>query len=387
MTTLSGVKKQESGLFDVYPRFDVTPTRAEGVYVFDQDDKRYLDLYGGHGVMSIGHSHPEYVTQVTRQLNKIGFYSNSVLMPIQEEFSDKLTSLSGYTDYQLFFCNSGAEANENGLKLASFHTGKTKVIAFKGSFHGRTAAALNVTDNSRLSAPLNKNNFEVVFLELNDKEALTAALKDKDVSAVIVEGIQGVGGLDAPSDDFLNFVSETCKKHEALLVLDEVQSGYGRTGRFFAHQHANISADIICMAKGMGNGFPIGGLLIAPHINATSGMLGTTFGGNHLACAAGIAVLDTLKNESLIENAAHVSEFLIPELNTISSIKKIKGRGLMLGVEFDYPVKELRSKLLYDFQIFTGGSANPNLLRILPPLNITIEEITPFVQALKKVLK
>lgn len=387
MTTLSGVKKQESGLFDVYPRFDVTPTRAEGVYVFDQDDKRYLDLYGGHGVMSIGHTHPEYVTQVTRQLNKIGFYSNSVLMPIQEEFSDKLTSLSGYTDYQLFFCNSGAEANENGLKLASFHTGKTKVIAFKGSFHGRTAAALNVTDNSRLSAPLNKNNFEVVFLELNDKEALTAALKDKDVSAVIVEGIQGVGGLDAPSDDFLNFVSETCKKHEALLVLDEVQSGYGRTGRFFAHQHANISADIICMAKGMGNGFPIGGLLIAPHINATSGMLGTTFGGNHLACAAGIAVLDTLKNESLIENAAHVSEFLIPELKTIPSIKKIKGRGLMLGVEFDYPVKELRSKLLYDFQIFTGGSANPNLLRILPPLNITIEEITPFVQALKKVLK
>lgn len=285
-----------------------------------------------------------------------------------------------------FFCNSGAEANENGLKLASFHTGKTKVIAFRGSFHGRTAAALNVTDNARLSAPLNKNNFEVVFLDLNDESALIEALKEKDVSAVIVEGVQGVGGLDAPSDGFLNFISRACKEHEALLIMDEVQSGYGRTGRFFAHQHANVSADIICMAKGMGNGFPIGGLLIAPHINATPGMLGTTFGGNHLACAAGIAVLNTIKEESLIENVEHVSEFLITELKALTTIKKIKGRGLMLGVEFDYPVKELRSKLLYDFQIFTGGSANPNLLRILPPLNITIEEIKPFVQALKKVL-
>ncbi|MDG1849431.1 MAG: aminotransferase class III-fold pyridoxal phosphate-dependent enzyme [Flavobacteriales bacterium] len=387
MTTLSGLKKQESGLFDVYPRFDVTPARAEGVYVFDQNEKKYLDLYGGHGVISIGHSHPEYIAQISHQLKQIGFYSNSVMMPIQEEFAEKLTALSGYTDHQLFFCNSGAEANENGLKLASFHTGKTKVIAFKGSFHGRTAAALNVTDNSRLSAPINKNNFDVVFLELNDEAALAEALKNKDVCAVIVEGIQGVGGLDAPSDDFLSFVSQACKEHEALLILDEVQSGYGRTGRFFAHQHANVSADIICMAKGMGNGFPIGGVLIAPHINATPGMLGTTFGGNHLACAAGIAVLDTLKKESLIENVAHVSDFLISELKTITSIKEIKGRGLMLGVEFDYPVKELRSKLLYDFQIFTGGSANPNLLRILPPLNITIEEITPFVQALKKVLK
>lgn len=387
MTTLSGVKKQESGLFDVYPRFDVTPTRAEGVYVFDQNDKKYLDLYGGHGVMSIGHSHPEYIDRVSDQLKQIGFYSNSVMMPIQEEFADKLTSLSGYTDYQLFFCNSGAEANENALKLASFHTGKTKVIAFRGSFHGRTAAALNVTDNARLSAPLNKNNFDVVFLDLNDETALTGALKENDVSAVIVEGIQGVGGLDAPSDEFLNFVSQSCKDHEALLIMDEVQSGYGRTGCFFAHQHANVSADIICMAKGMGNGFPIGGVLIAPHINASPGMLGTTFGGNHLACAAGIAVLDTLKKENLIDNVNHVGDFLITQLNTLTNIKRIKGRGLMLGVEFDYPVKELRSQLLYDFQIFTGGSANPNLLRILPPLNITIEEITPFVQALKTVLK
>ena len=387
MRVLSGVKKQESGLFDVYPRFDVTPVRAEGVYVYDEKDAKYLDLYGGHGVMSIGHCHPEYVAQVNRQLNQIGFYSNSVKMPIQEELADKLCEVSGYHNYKLFLCNSGAEANENGLKLASFHTGKTKVIAFHGSFHGRTAAALNVTDNSRLSAPLNKDNFEVVFLDLNDEKALLNALKNRDVSAVIVEGIQGVGGLDAPTEDFLRFTAEQCKAHDALLITDEVQSGYGRTGRFFAHQHADIAADIICMAKGMGNGFPIGGILIAPHIQASSGMLGTTFGGNHLACAAGIAVLDTIKKESLTENVDKVSDYLMGELQSITALKRIKGKGLMLGVEFDYPVKDLRSQLLYQFQIFTGGSANPNLLRILPPLNITIEEIKPFVQALKKLLQ
>jgi len=387
MTTLNGVNKKESGLFNVYPRFDITPVKAKGVSVFDENGKEYLDLYGGHGVISIGHSHPEYVDQINRQLQKIGFYSNSVNMPIQDELAQKLAEQSGYPEHQLFLCNSGAEANENALKLASFHTGKKKVIAFKGSFHGRTAAALNVTDNTKLSAPINKDNFEVEFIELNDKKGLTEALKNKDVCAVIVEGIQGVGGLDAPSEEFFNFLAQSCKEQEALLILDEIQSGYGRTGHFFAHQYANVQADIITMAKGMGNGFPVGGVLIDSKIEASSGLLGTTFGGNHLACAAGIAVLNTLKKESLSENVMQVSNTLISELKTISCIKNIKGKGLMLGVEFDFPIKELRLKLLNDHQIFTGASANPNLLRILPPLNITTEEIMPFAQALKNLLK
>ena len=387
MTTLNAANKKESGLFNVYPRFDITPVNAKGVSVFDENGKKYLDLYGGHGVISIGHSHPEYVDQINRQLQQIGFYSNSVNMPIQDELAQKLAEQSGYPEHQLFLCNSGAEANENALKLASFHTGKKKVISFKGSFHGRTAAALNVTDNTKLSAPINKDNFEVEFIELNDEKALTEALKNKDVCAVIVEGIQGVGGLDAPGEDYLNFLAQSCKKQEAILILDEIQSGYGRTGHFFAHQYANVQADIITMAKGMGNGFPVGGVLINPKIEASYGLLGTTFGGNHLACAAGIAVLNTLKKESVSENVMQASNFLVSELKAISCIKNVKGKGLMLGLEFDFPIKELRLKLLHDHQIFTGASANPNLLRILPPLNIKIEEIKPFIQALKSLLK
>ena len=374
-------------LFDVYPRFDVTPTSGKGVYVYDEKNQEYLDLYGGHGVISIGHSHPTYVQKVSAQLNQIGFYSNSVKMPIQDEYAAELSKISGYPNYNLFLCNSGAEANENAIKLASFHTGKKKVIAFKGSFHGRTAATLNVTDHEKLSAPINQHNFEVDFIALNDEEHLINALKGNDVCAVIIEGIQGVGGLDYATDSYLTFLANACTEYSALLILDEIQSGYGRTGNFFAHQSTNIKADIISMAKGMGNGFPIGGILIHPKIKASSGLLGTTFGGNHLACAAGLAVLKVLNDERLMENVMNVNSDLIAALKAIPAIKNIKGKGLMLGIEFDFPVRDMRLKLLNDFHIFTGASSNPNLLRILPPLCITHKEISPFIQALKIVLQ
>lgn len=374
-------------LFNVYPRFDITITKGKGVYVYDNQDAEYLDLYGGHGVISIGHTHPAYTKSLKVQIDNIGFYSNSIKMPIQNELAQKLALQSDYPKHQLFLCNSGAEANENAIKLASFHTNKKKVIAFKGSFHGRTAAALNITDNANLSAPINSNNFPVEFIELNNEKQLINALKGNDVCAVIVEGIQGVGGLDAPTEAYFTFLAASCKLYGALLILDEIQSGFGRSGKFFAHQHANIQADIVTMAKGMGNGFPIGGLLIHPKIEAKPGMLGTTFGGNHLACAACIAVLDTLENESLLDNVQVVNNFLVKELEAISSIKKIKGKGLMLGVEFDFPIKEIRTQLLNEHHIFTGASANPNLLRILPPLGITKEQIKPFIKALKALLQ
>jgi acetylornithine/N-succinyldiaminopimelate aminotransferase len=372
-------------LFNVYPRFDITLTKAKGVYVYDETNQEYLDLYGGHGVISIGHSHPHYKTSITAQLDNIGFYSNSVQMPIQEELAEKLAQQSGYINHKLFLCNSGAEANENAIKLASFHTGKKKVIAFKGSFHGRTAATLNVTDNHKLSAPVNTKNFPVEFVEMNNEQELVDAFQSKDVSAVIIEGIQGVGGLNAPTEYFLKYIAKCCESYNAILILDEIQSGYGRTGKFFAHQHANVKADIITMAKGMGNGFPLAGLLINPEIKATSGLLGTTFGGNQLACAAGIAVLDTLKKESLLDNVKRVNKYLVKELNGLTAIKLIKGKGLMLGVEFDFPITEIRKQLLYEYQIFTGASTNPTLLRILPPLCITEEEIKPFINALKQI--
>ena len=373
-------------LFNVYPRFDITLTKGEGVYVYDTNNQQYLDLYGGHGVISIGHSHPHYVQQVTDQLTNIGFYSNSVNIPAQEILATQLNEQSGYPNHQLFLCNSGAEANENAIKLASFHTGKKKVIAFKGSFHGRTAAALNITDNPKLSAPINLDNFPVEFIELNNIEQLTKSLQANDVCAVIIEGIQGVGGLGAPSDDYLNFLAQSCKQYGVVLILDEIQSGYGRSGKFFAHQHADIEADIITMAKGMGNGFPVASLLIHPDIEPEYSMLGSTFGGNHLACAAAIAVLDTIESEQLIDHVQEVSNWFQDELKSLSAIKAIKGKGLMLGVEFDFPIKELRTKLLNDYHILTGSSANPNLLRILPPLSITIDEIAPFSNALKEIL-
>tara|TARA_B100000768_G_scaffold153995_1_gene150481 strand:- start:4984 stop:6117 length:1134 start_codon:yes stop_codon:yes gene_type:complete len=373
-------------LFDVYPRFDIALTHANGVNVYDDKGQEYLDLYGGHGVISIGHSHPTYTQKLKQQIDAIGFYSNSIEMPIQIELAEKLAQQSGYSGHQLFLCNSGAEANENAIKLASFYTNKKKVLAFKGAFHGRTAAALNITDNATLSARINKKNFPVEFIALNSKCQLTNALKDEDVCAVIVEGIQGVGGLDAPTVEYLLFLSKICKEYGALLILDEIQSGFGRSGKFFAHQYADIEADIITMAKGMGNGFPIGGILIHPKIEAKPGMLGTTFGGNHLACAAGIAVLETIKNENLMENANELSNYLKAALKEIPGIKNIKGKGLMLGVELDFSIKEIRTKLLNKHYIFTGASANPNLLRILPPLGITKTQVEPFITALKKIL-
>jgi acetylornithine/N-succinyldiaminopimelate aminotransferase len=373
-------------LFNVYKRFDITLTKAKGVYVYDDQGIEYLDLYGGHGVISIGHTHPTYVANLKQQIDEIGFYSNSINMPIQNELAEKLGQQSNYPSYQLFLCNSGAEANENAIKLASFHTNKSKVIAFKGSFHGRTAGALNVTDNPRLSAPINTNNFPVEFIELNNENQLVKALGSNEICAVIIEGIQGVGGLDAASEHYYSFLEESCKKYGALLILDEIQSGFGRSGKFFAHQQANIKADIITMAKGMGNGFPIGGVLINPSIKGSYGLLGTTFGGNHLACAASISVLDTLLEENILCHVNKMNEFLVSELRGITAIKKIKGKGLMLGIEFDFPVTEIRNRLLFDYQIFTGESANPNLLRILPPLNIKKEQIMPFVLALKSLL-
>lgn len=373
-------------LFDVYPRFEVQIERAKGSYLWDDQGRKYLDFYGGHGVISIGHSHPLFVERLNQQLNKLVFYSNSVTLPIQEMLAQKLSEVSGYEDYSLFLCNSGSEANENALKLASFESGKKKVIAFKGSFHGRTAASLNVTDNPNLSAPLNLDNFPVEYVELNNEPQLIEALQSKDVCAVIVEGIQGVGGLDAPTVSFLQMLSRETKKHGAFLILDEIQSGYGRSGKFFAHQYAGIKPDLVTIAKGMGNGFPMAGVLISPEIKAEFGLLGTTFGGNPLACAAGIAVLEVMKNESLMKQASEVGAYLKQGLKQIPKIKKIKGKGLMLGVEFDFPIKQLRKDLVYNHQVFTGASSNTRLLRILPPLVITQTEADLFLKSLQSAL-
>lgn len=371
-------------LFDVYPRFDLQISRAKDAYIFDDKGQAYLDLYGGHGVISIGHSEDSYVQKLEQQLHQIAYYSNALVMPIQEELAAKLTQMSSYPDYKLFLCNSGAEANENALKLASFHTGRKKILAFKGSFHGRTAAALNVTDNPKLSAPINVDNYPVEWLNLNDEASLLHALQKEDVAAVIVEGIQGVGGLDMPSVDYLRKLRTYTHQYGSLLILDEIQSGFGRGGRFFAHQHADIEADIISMAKGMGNGFPTAGILIQPDIEAKHGMLGTTFGGNPLACAATLAVLEYMEKHNTMKYVNALSEKFSKKIKKLPGIKKMKGMGLMLGMEFDFPIKELRAKLVYEHHILTGSSANPNLLRILPPLNITESELLKLTQALSQ---
>ena len=324
---------------------------------------------------------------VSEQLRRIGFYSNSVRMPLQEQLADKLKQLSGYADYRLFLCNSGAEANENALKLASFQTGRREVVAFRKSFHGRTGAALNVTDNDKIRSPLLTDSFPVHFFEIGEREKLRAVLQKERCAAVIIEGIQGVGGLDAPSADYLRFLRECCHQTGTLLILDEVQSGYGRTGRFFAHQIApDLDPDLIPMAKGMGNGFPIGGVLIAPHVRATGGMLGTTFGGNHLSCAAGLTVLKTLETEDLLPKAAETGWWLAGQLNALPGVVRTRGRGLMLGLELEFPIKLLRERLLYEHRIFTGNSKNPNLLRLLPPLGITRQQLEPFLQSLQQLL-
>jgi len=372
-------------LFDVYPLYDVTPEKAKGCYVYDNNGKKYLDLYGGHGVISIGHSHQQYVSAICDQVGKMGFYSNSIKNPLQVSFADKLGAVSGCDAYNLFLCNSGAEANENALKMASFETGKSKVIAFEKAFHGRTSAAVAATDNKKINAPINSQQ-EVVFLPLNDKVLLEKELRNNDVAAVIIEGIQGVGGLNQGSTAFFKDLEKLCKQYGAMLILDEIQSGYGRSGKFFSFQHHGIQPDIISMAKGMGNGFPIGGILISNNIKASYGLLGTTFGGNHLACAAGHAVLNVIEEESLMENVNSVSSHFLERIKEVDGIISIKGRGLMLGVLFDFPVAEMRKALIFDEGIFTGGSADPNLLRILPPLSVTKEEIDSFVEALKRVM-
>ena len=372
-------------LFEVYPLYKVTPASARGITITDDKGQEYLDFYGGHAVISIGHSHPVYVDRLKAQLDKMGFYSNSVANPLQEKLADELVRISQCPDYQLFLCNSGAEANENALKLASFHTGKSRVIAFRNSFHGRTSAAVATTDNPKICAPINRQH-KVTFLNFEDREALKEELSKGDVCAVIIEAIQGVGGLDQPSSDFYTFLAARCKDHGAMLIADEVQSGFGRSGNFFAFQHHGITPDIISMAKGMGNGFPVGGILIHEKIQASFGILGTTFGGNHLACTAVLAVLEVLENEKLIENAARLETYFRETAAGIPEVIRVKGKGLMLGLEFGFEVAPLREKLIYEYRVFTGGAKDKHVLRILPSLGVTREELNHFFNALKSAL-
>ena len=372
-------------LFDVYPLYNVTPVSAKGIVVTDEKGQEYLDFYGGHAVISIGHSHPHYVQRLKEQLDKIGFYSNAVQNPVQEALANKLGKLSGCEDYNLFLCNSGAEANENALKLASFQTGKSRVIAFKHGFHGRTSAAVAATDNEKINAPINKQQ-KVTILPFEDLAAFKNEISKGDVCCVIIETIQGVGGLDQPSQEFYQNIASLSKENGVLLIADEVQCGYGRSGKFFAFQHYGIKPDIVTVAKGMGNGFPIGGVLIHESIKASYGMLGTTFGGNHLACAAGLAVLEVIEKENLLENAANLFEYFKEKAAAIPQVKRVKGMGLMLGLEFDFEVAELRKKLIHNQHMFTGGASDKHVLRVLPALNITKENLDQFFDALKKEL-
>ena len=373
-------------LFDVYPLIDVTPAKAEGSYFWDENGTEYLDLYGGHAVISIGHSHPTYVKYITEQLNNIGFYSNYVKIPIQNQVAEQLTKLSGYDDYTLFLCNSGAEANENAIKLASFHTGKKKIIYFSGAFHGRTAAAVACTDNPKIVAPVNQSeNF--VKLPFNDLEALENEFKtNSDIAGVIVEGIQGVGGVQIPTTEFLQKIQELCNENNAVFIADEIQSGFGRSGKFFAHQHAGVTPDIISMAKGMGNGFPVAGILISPKFKASYGLLGTTFGGNFLACAATKAVLDVIKEENLLQNAQEVGDYLVSLLQNQKNIKEIRYQGLMIGIDLAFPCNEVRTRLVKEYKMLTGNASTPNTLRVLPALNVKKEDVKRFADALIQIL-
>ena len=379
-------------LFDVYSLFPIEPVRAQGYYLWDKTEKKYLDFYGGHAVISIGHSHPHYIETISKQLDKLGFYSNSIQNPLQVELAEKLGALSGYEDYSLFLCNSGAEANENALKIASFTTERSKVLAFKHSFHGRTSGAVAATDNPKIVSPFNAGH-QITFVELGDIESVAKELSSSEYSAVIIEGIQGVAGIITPEKEFLTELSQLCKQYRTLLILDEVQSGYGRSGKFFAHQHADIKADIITTAKGMANGFPIGGVLVSPEIDAWYGMLGTTFGGNHLACAAAIAVLDVIKAESLIENSKEIGKYLFLEIEKIAStakgkeiIKEVRGTGLMIGIELYEGYKQLRQKLLFEENIFTGA-AGANIIRLLPPLCIDKTAVDIFINSFSKIVQ
>ena len=372
-------------LFDVYPLIDIVPERGEGCYMYDKEGNRYLDLYGGHAVISIGHSHPLYLRRITEQLSNIGFYSNYVVIPQQQHLADMLGRVSGCDDYSLFLCNSGAEANENAIKLASFRNGRKKILSFGKAFHGRTHGAAAVTDNPTICAPVNSRD-HVVYVPLNDMDAVTAALAKGDVAAVIVEGIQGLAGIHCPDVDFLKALRAACDRYDTELILDEVQSGYGRTGKFFAFQYADIRPDIITTAKGMGNGFPVAGVLIHPKYEAKHGMLGTTFGGGYLACAASIAVLEVMEQEALVENTLTTGNYLIEQLKKLPQIKEVRGRGLMIGMEFAEPIAPLRNKLIREHRIFTGASSDKNVLRLLPPLSLTLEQADVFLGCLKNCL-
>lgn len=372
-------------LFDVYPLIPIEPVKAEGSNLWDAQGNKYLDLYGGHAVISIGHTHPYYVQKITDQLNKIGFYSNSVIISLQQELADKLGVLSGHPDYQLFLCNSGAEANENALKLASFHNGKKKVVAFKKGFHGRTSLAVAATDNPSIVAPVNETS-NIIFLPWNDENALETAFKihGHEISSVIIEGIQGVGGIHEASISMLKKIRSLCNEYNALYIADSVQCGYGRSGIFYSHDYAGVSADIYTMAKGMGNGFPIGAISIAPHIQAKHGLLGTTFGGNHLACAAAIAVLDVIKQENLIEHAKTIGEYIIEKVKEIPGVREVRGRGLMIGIELEIPCGEVRNALLKEYRMFTGSASDKYTIRLLPALNVKKEDADAFIEALGK---
>ena len=368
-------------LFDVYPLYDIAIERGNGCRVYDDKGTEYLDLYGGHAVVSVGHCHPLVVEAIKEQASKLMFYSNSVVNPLQQKLAERLGRVCGYPDYQLFLINSGAEANENAIKLASFHTGRKRVVAFGKAFHGRTSMAVEATDNPKIVAPVNDNG-HVTFLPLNDIDAVCRELEKGDVAAVIVEGVQGVGGIHIPSSDFLRVVREQCDATGTVLILDEIQSGYGRTGRFFAHQYSGIRPDIITVAKGIANGFPMGGVIISPKFKPAYGQLGTTFGGNHLACATALAVLEAFETEKLIDNAANVGSYLLEQLRQIPGIKEVRGVGLMIGIEMDFPVKELRLRMIKDQHVFTGA-AGTNIIRLLPPLTLSMEEADEFLTKFK----
>jgi acetylornithine aminotransferase len=371
-------------LFDVYPLYDINIVKGRGCTVWDENGTEYLDLYGGHAVISIGHAHPHYVEMISRQVANLGFYSNSVINKLQQQVAERLGKLCGYDDYQLFLINSGAEANENALKLASFYNGRTRVVSFDKAFHGRTSLAVEVTQNPAIIAPIN-NNGHVTYLPLNDIQAMEQELAKGDVCAVIIEGIQGVGGIRIPSTEFMQALRKACTANGTILIIDEIQSGYGRSGKFFAHQYTGIQGDIVTVAKGIGNGFPMGGVLISPMFKPVYGQLGTTFGGNHLACTAALAVMDVIEQEHLIENAHKVGEYLLAELKKLPQIKEVRGRGLMIGLEFDHPVKELRSRLIYDEHVFTGASGT-NVIRLLPPLCLSKSEADCFLTRFKDLL-
>jgi len=374
-------------LFDVYPLNDIEIVKAAGSTVWDAEGQEYLDLYGGHAVISIGHTHPHYVKRLTDQLAKVGFYSNSVKIPLQIELAEKLGKVSGKTDYQLFLCNSGAEANENALKMASFYNGRKKVIAFKGAFHGRTSLAVSATDNPKIIAPVNETE-NIVFLPFNDEDALKQAFTDfgNEISSVIIEGIQGVGGIKEASVSFLQLIRSLCDEYNAVYIADSVQCGYGRTGHFYSHDYAGVNADVYTMAKGMGNGFPVAGISIAPKFKPWHYMLGTTFGGNHLACAAALAVLEVMEQDNLMHNASEIGSYLIEELKKIEEIKEVRGRGLMIGIDLPEELSQVKKNLLFKQHIFTG-EAKPNVIRLLPALNLTKEQADHFLENFKIALK